>query len=396
MRLFSNITDRFWGYLSPRKTQQRRDKPFKVPPAPLQRVGRPSGPSMSPATRVKAWNLRLPSPPELRHHEIPPSPSSLERPYTDFEGETLIDELVETIENENAFDANEETIVVDEGHYDTKSYDPEPAQQQTDAQADTLRDAGWEEDAIMLFQKLGMRGFEPLFPNSWAFDFVMMPPMMFTDDLKKQYIKAKYNPEYHAQKALQHLLQLGARVRDAVFADVPVRTPESHIHRAINQYNKWALKDGDVHHARNIPLFGVVCGPKDADTSLLQDRILRKLKRLADRWGEALEIRHSIEGSDETDGLNAPGGAEKEYHEEPPVLYGVIASHTIMGFVSYDPLAENPTLRTVAIFDFGREDYDVWNSLAIAIFVLHCRKKMMELSPFLPEYMSPESSDPDA
>ena len=29
-----DLTDRFWNYVSPRKTQQRRDKPFKVPAIP--------------------------------------------------------------------------------------------------------------------------------------------------------------------------------------------------------------------------------------------------------------------------------------------------------------------------------------------------------------------------
>lgn len=68
-----------------------------------------------------------------------------------------------------------------------------------------------------------------------------------------------------------------------------------------------------------------------------------------------------------------------------------------MAFVSYDPLAETPILRTVAMFDFGQEGYDVWNSLAIAIFIIHCRNRLMELQEWLPEpEEEPTESDPDA
>ena len=44
---------------------------------------------------------------------------------------------------------------------------------------------------------------------------------------------------------------------------------------------------------------------------------------------------------------------------------------------------------------FGQADYDVWNSLAIAIFVIHCCNNMMALKEDLPEYPSDSSSDPD-
>lgn len=82
---------------------------------------------------------------------------------------------------------------------------------------------------------------------------------------------------------------------------------------------------------------------------------------------------------------------------EVPTLYGVISSHTIMAFVSYDVHAATPSLRTVAMFDFGQEGYDVWNSLAIAIFVIHCRNRMMELQDSLPRLEEASTdSDPDA
>ena len=85
--------------------------------------------------------------------------------------------------------------------------------------------------------------------------------------------------------------------------------------------------------------------------------------------------------------------------EEPPTLYGVIASHTVMAFVSYVvPTTAHPkgSLRTIAIFDFGGDEgFDVWNSFAIAIFVIHCRNRMKEMQDFLPKPVVVLERDPD-
>jgi len=204
--------------------------------------------------------------------------------------------------------------------------------------------------------------------------------------------------DFIAEKALQELLQVGGRARDALLTNAPVRTAEEHIRRGIRRYHKWAIKDGKVDKAWNLPLFEVVSGSRDISASDLQDKMLWKLDHLAAQWRDALRVRASVEadgGAEIQDGSDDTL-IEKDFIREPPTLYGVICSHTIMGFVSYDIMAKNPTLRTVAIFDFGREDYDVWNSLAIAIFVLHCRNRMMELKEDLQTYESSDSSDPDA
>lgn len=187
---------------------------------------------------------------------------------------------------------------------------------------------------------------------------------------------------------------LGGRTRDAVRLDAPVRTAEYHICRATEAYYKWAVKDGCVDHLANeLSLFETIHMPKDVHSSILQDQMLHKLEKLATKWKEALEAGIS------RDNDGHKGKAPLAYASAPdvPTLYGVIASHTIMAFVSYDPQAATPSLRTVAIFDFGKDGYDVWNCLAIAIFVIHCRNRLMELEEFLPEpsYEVDGEFDPD-
>lgn len=69
-----------------------------------------------------------------------------------------------------------------------------------------------------------------------------------------------------------------------------------------------------------------------------------------------------------------------------------------MAFVSYLPQSKDirvPGLRLIAMFDFGKEGFDVWNALAAAIFVVHCRNRIMQLKEWLPEPEIRVKEDPD-
>lgn len=422
MAFLKNMSDRFWTYVSPRKTQQRRDKLFRSPP-PLPtpatiKKGRLLHHEMSPSARVTNWTIKTPQKGTIGESEVPPSPpKSLERTYTDFDGDTLIDDIVQVInpDQEAAYDANEDTIVVDEGTYQDqqKDFDPELERERREIQGRELRAAGWPADAIFLFQKLGMRGFEPLLPHSWSTDFVALPLDLFTRNLDKAFVKPNFGSDWHgaylpclqctqsiqsesdilkAQIALSNLFMIGGRARDAVLQEAPERTAEKQICRAVHHYYKWAVKDGCVDAlAKGISLFESISLPKHVHSSVLQEKMLRKLGTLADKWQKALQARQLQHPGSHT------GKSPLDYDSIPeiPTLYGVIASHTIMAFVSFDPLAPTPSLRTVAIFDFGQEGYDVWNSLAIAIFIIHCRNRLMELQEFVPEPLPRTKDDPD-
>lgn len=177
---------------------------------------------------------------------------------------------------------------------------------------------------------------------------------------------------------------LGGLARDAVLTNAPRRTAERHIDQAVTTYNRWAMQDVGMRDIwNNLSLFGVVSCDKNTPSYVAEQRMIRKLYKLHEQWGEAFQTRGK------TGLVAAP---------ETPTLYGVIASHTVMAFVSYVlPSDPNPkgSLRTIAIFDFGQEGYDVWNSLAVAIFVIHCRNRMRQLKEFLPEPVIIHGRDPD-
>ncbi|KAF2658745.1 hypothetical protein K491DRAFT_755847 [Lophiostoma macrostomum CBS 122681] len=422
MAFLRNMTDRFWSYVSPRKTQQRREKDFKfaVPSLPRHTMKRSgSGKSelrsevsegsvrgMTPETIVRRWALQTPSQDGSEYvdgAQLPPSPpASLERPYTDFEGETLIDGLAEGMNtfSEEGWDANEETILVDEArymdeHHEHKELEAEIERARRDAQGQELRVAGWTEDAIFLFQKLGLRGFEPLFPYSWIDDFPVLPTNLFTRKLELAFIKPELDSEsdFHAQKALTELFELGGRTRDAVLHNAPIRTAEHHIRQAVLKYNKWALRDAGLDDIwRNLSLFETVSCHKEVSPEVMQARMLRKLNKLADLWRDALRKREMENNQSTKHGKSRAD----EPTPEVPTLYGVFTSHTLLAFTSYDTHAVKPVLRSVAIFDFGQEGYDVWNSLAVAIFIIHCRNRLLDLQDFLPTpSQTSGDSDPD-
>lgn len=145
------------------------------------------------------------------------------------------------------------------------------------------------------------------------------------------------------------------------------------------------MKDGAVSSTwRSLPLFETVTVSKDVPSTVLERKTLSKLGLLHDRWQSAL--------------ANASSRSSPSAALDVPTLYGVSASHTIMAFVSYLPVSKenrNPGLRLVAMFDFGKDGLDVWNALAAAIFVVHCRNRMMQLKEYLPRPEVLAREDPD-
>ena len=70
---------------------------------------------------------------------------------------------------------------------------------------------------------------------------------------------------------------------------------------------------------------------------------------------------------------------EVEFAHELPTLYGLIIANTIVAIVSYNVAVPHKALRTIAIFDFGDNDQDVWNAFAVAIVVVTVRNLLMGL-----------------
>lgn len=57
----------------------------------------------------------------------------------------------------------------------------------------------WSNDQVWLFHRLNRRGFEPLLPSTWDFEFVTLPPPVFSDDDSEVLIKARGGNEYNGE-----------------------------------------------------------------------------------------------------------------------------------------------------------------------------------------------------
>lgn len=164
------------------------------------------------------------------------------------------------------------------------------------------------------------------------------------------------------------------------------------VHKAIYNYAGWAMRDARVETlSLHLPLFEIVACRKDVSPKTAEGKMTKKLEALAKKWRKALRERRRL------DAELGVTGTSLSFDDGPdvPTLYGVVACHTVMAFVSYDVHAATPVLRTVAMFDLGQEGYDVWNSLAIAIFAIHCRNRLVQLREFVPRPVEPVIVDPD-
>jgi hypothetical protein len=249
MAFLRGVSDRFWNYVSPRKTQQRRENKsyaFKVPPLPTRAtpshkdIATPFSEEMSPQTRVKTWDPRTPSPQSDMDIDVtllPPSPPTSAMQSDDFEGDTLANNspgaLNKTGEEPGSsadeWDANEETMVVDDGTYMTlqKKINIEKERNRRDQQGHELREAGWSEDVVFLFQKLGMRGFEPILPIGWIDDFETVPEDLFTENMDKAFIKPAFGSDYSGMYAWFYAAAYSLTINSAIRSRQALR-PRGH------------------------------------------------------------------------------------------------------------------------------------------------------------------------
>jgi len=216
MAFLRDVSDRVWNFISPRKTQRRRDKPFKVPALPTKATkvttSSTGSPEMTVKTKLARWQLTTPSSvssvdPTL----LPPSPPTSVSRGTDFEGDTLIHDSIEGRDpvSEEEWDANEQTLVVDDGEYMElqKSVNRENERLKQEVQGRELREAGWTEDAVFLFQKLNLRGFEPLLPDTWVNDFDSLPVDLFTANDNKSFIRSDSGTDFRG-RFVPHILNV--------------------------------------------------------------------------------------------------------------------------------------------------------------------------------------------
>ncbi|KAL4975371.1 hypothetical protein BDW66DRAFT_152013 [Aspergillus desertorum] len=221
-----------------------------------------------------------------------------------------------------------------------------------------------------LFLQLAMRGFEPLAPKNWQFDFPTLPDSLFPEEGKKQpepIIKITRSTAFYAIKSLNNLISLSGRVRDCSIVE---KNPETLIKQTINRYIRWALYDVnlEINHA-SMPIHVLHAQKKNESVRDALERHNWRLKKLALRHRKAL------------------AASGDSISNELPLLIGFLICGPVVALMTLDlklmkdtPEDDDIDGKFFSQFDLSERGQDVWNSLSIAIVVMHIRNTMVRLA----------------
>lgn len=260
-------------------------------------------------------------------------------------------------------------------NYQPQTISPSAWKHQRDerlAEIQELQQQGWRHSDVALFHKICLRGFEPLLPLHWGFDFPILPDSLFSQDHQDAFICAmEHNPrqscDFRASKILWSLIELGPRVRDDLMLGVG---PQRKIGRTFASCLRWAMDDANITEERcRIPPLAVVCtAPEHVSADEIQRRLDERLSKLSDSW-------HKVLGPDSGD-------------HQPP-LYGIVVSHAVWAILSYTPSATSkgakvrkdpdPRSKMMNSFSFTKAGQEVWVALAFALFAVHCRDELLKV-----------------
>ncbi|KAJ5587344.1 uncharacterized protein N7459_003109 [Penicillium hispanicum] len=246
-----------------------------------------------------------------------------------------------------------------------------------------------------LYLGLALRGCKPVMSGHWQKDFSTLPESLFTTlesenkeeivDEESIIFKPLRRSDFYAIKAFQELLSIGGRVRDCRLLTVQ---PQIVMQKAIRKYMRWAIDDACLKTSpTTIPVHAIYTQKPGEETLTTIVRMTKKLERLAKRYQTAHD------------------DSESPYW---PTLVGFVLCGPIISLVSLDsdPKAaawtepSDTPVKYLGQFDMTEPAQDVWNSLAIAISVIHARETMAQLAhaytgPRFPRFRSQDDDTED-
>ncbi|KAJ5939172.1 hypothetical protein N7466_002306 [Penicillium verhagenii] len=228
---------------------------------------------------------------------------------------------------------------------------------------------------VKLVRKLATRGCKPVMSRFWASDFTTWPESLFTiagdgniEDDSDLMFRSQEMSDNYAIKALQDLFAVSGRVRDCSFLLVE---PQFFVGKTIRQYLHWAIDDAGLKTTRQTIPVHCIC-PQIPGEEIFATimRCSQKLERLATRHQTAHD-------------------SDAKFW---PTMLGFVIAGPIVCLLSldtdpnsevwsnHDSTGEESPAKFLTQFDLSEREQDVWNSLALAICVLHLRDTLIELT----------------
>ncbi|KAK6363828.1 hypothetical protein TWF730_001235 [Orbilia blumenaviensis] len=247
------------------------------------------------------------------------------------------------------------------------------AQEQAEI-AEILAQGDWAASEVALFRRLRRRGREPLLPAPWRLDFSTFPEALYALVGEQSFICAltpSASMEFRGSQALQRLVNVGGQVRDRTEIN-PSAPVEPLIFQEIKNFLTWAEKDGDISLSSILTIN--YNRSKNGNSKATSEKTERKMKSMASELRTRYQHQHPPR--EILPPSNSAGGAEGP--RQLAVIYGITVYNCVAALSSLG--CDNPEadVKTHVILDWTDVGLDIWNAIAVAIFIVSCRNDVLD------------------
>ncbi|CEJ58580.1 hypothetical protein PMG11_07233 [Penicillium brasilianum] len=226
-----------------------------------------------------------------------------------------------------------------------------------------------------LYLDLATRGCYPVLPSDWKKDFATLPESLFPTgdeeiDESNFPFAVQKGSNFYAITALHEILKVPGRVRDCRLLTV---RPQDVVKRAIRRYLRWAMTDAGLKKkCKTTAVYKIVVQGQKESTLQVVQRVIARLERLAKKH------------QDMYNGTKDPYWPTLVAFCLCGPIVTILSVDTDPGSATWVEENSNYHAKYMGQFDMSEDDQDVWNSLALAIAVIHIRRTMARLADQYP------------
>ncbi|CAI7615547.1 hypothetical protein PCG10_000205 [Penicillium crustosum] len=216
------------------------------------------------------------------------------------------------------------------------------------------------------------RGCMPTIHRHWEKDFSTLPESLFfsgkDDEIERNeshfVLENDKCSEFYAIRAFQEILKICGNVRD--YCNILDIGPGIYIKKSIEKYLRWALSDAGVRVQPDTPPVHIIyCQNQDEEPKEAFNKVAKAFEKLSNAWQSLLAT---------------PDDSEVAW----PALIGLVLCGPVLSVISLDTNPHPQTLtqgiKFLGHFDLSDFDNDVWNTLAVAIIVMHIKRTVTKLA----------------
>lgn len=309
----------------------------------------------------------------------------------DEEGEEEVEKIHDANQGTHVVDLDNDSEAALEAATRRLELDRDEKAQEQKAGAFEMLNEGWHRETVELYMLLDRRTIEPLMPIGWRSDFPLFPWSIWTYDYAEAFLGGtRPDQDYVVIKATRDLLKLPAHIRNQLRIKAwHGRRAEAMVVKYCEDYMKLIYKDSKLFVPLKLKkLWSLICyapGDDKTPTDALETLILTRLRKRAKKVLESLRVETWDGRFGNHDTSNHFPHKGQTYLIEPPTLYGIVAKKALIAIVAYEPLSPRDALRTIAFFPMSNASADVWNAVALAIIMIQCRNKLLEIKAAIPE-----------